>query len=161
MARTMLETELTRILEQIFDDPTQAPTLLAENLPGASTFYLSFFVLQGLAVTASTIFQIGPFLIFNIASPFLDTTPRKKFERWITLSGISWGDTYPKFTLFAVIGGPINHTSNGLHMLIGPFSNCILVHRSVSSRICCHRPLLPLSRISLQRFLRRDHDCRH
>lgn len=91
-------------VEQILQDPTQAPTLLAENLPKASTFYLSFFVLQGVAVTASTIFQVAPFLIFNIASPYLDTSPRKKFERWITLSGLSWGDTYPKFTLFAVIG---------------------------------------------------------
>ena len=96
--------KLTRCSEQIWDDPTQAPTLLAENLPTASTFYLSFFVLQGIAVTASTIFQIVPFLVFNILAPYLDTTPRKKYERWITLSSLSWGDTYPKFTLFAIIG---------------------------------------------------------
>jgi len=44
-----------------------------------------------------------PFLVFNVLSPFLDTTPRRKFERFITLTGLSWGDTYPKFTLFAVI----------------------------------------------------------
>lgn len=61
-------------------------------------------MLQGIAVTATTIFQIVPFLVFNVLSPFLDTTPRKKFERWITLSSLSWGDTYPKFTLFAIIG---------------------------------------------------------
>lgn len=98
------EPRLTCCSEQIWDDPTQAPTLLAENLPNASTFYLSFFVLQGIAVTASTIFQIVPFLMFNVLAPYLDTTPRKKFEHWITLSSLSWGDTYPKFTLFAVIG---------------------------------------------------------
>lgn len=91
-------------VEEIWDDPAQTPKLLADNLPTASTFYLSFFILQGIAVTASTIFQIVPFLIFNIVSPFLDTTPRRKFERFVTLTGLSWGDTYPKFTLFAVIG---------------------------------------------------------
>lgn len=90
--------------EQIFDDPSQAPTLLAENLPSASNFYLSFFVLQGIAVTASTVFQFGPLVIFSVLAPFLDTTPRKKFERWVALSGLTWGDTYPKFTTFAVIG---------------------------------------------------------
>ena len=115
-------TNLIRTIEQIIDDPTQAPTLLADNLPTASTFYLSFFVLQGITVAASTIFQAGPFIILNILSPFIDTTPRKKFERWTTLSSLSWGgkafprksakrklswscvDTYPKFTNFAVIG---------------------------------------------------------
>lgn len=79
------------MIEQIIDDPTQAPTLLADNLPTASTFYLSFFVLQGITVTASTIFQAGPFLILTILSPFVDSTPRKKFERWTTLPSLSWG----------------------------------------------------------------------
>jgi len=97
------------MLEQIIQDPAKAPTLLAENLPKASTFYLSFFVLQGVAVTASTIFQIAPFLVMNFVAPFLDTTPRKKFERYIALPSLSWGDTYPKFTNFAIIGMFLQH----------------------------------------------------
>ncbi|KAI5251124.1 DUF221-domain-containing protein [Aureobasidium subglaciale] len=100
---TTFSSGASTVAKEIWNDPAQAPTLLADNLPTASTFYLSFFILQGVAVTASTIFQIVPFLMFNILSPFLDTTPRRKFERFITLTGLSWGDTYPKFTLFAVI----------------------------------------------------------
>ncbi|TIA19856.1 DUF221-domain-containing protein [Aureobasidium pullulans] len=100
---TTFSSGASKVAKEIWDDPAQTPKLLADNLPTASTFYLSFFILQGIAVTASTIFQIVPFLIFNIVSPFLDTTPRRKFERFVTLTGLSWGDTYPKFTLFAVI----------------------------------------------------------
>lgn len=92
------------VAKQIFNNPSQAPTLLAENLPTASNFYLAFFILQGIAVAASTIFQAVPFLMFNVVGRFTDTTPRKKFQRWITLQGLSWGDVYPKFTNLAVIG---------------------------------------------------------
>ncbi|KAI4757530.1 DUF221-domain-containing protein [Aureobasidium sp. EXF-3400] len=100
---TTFSSGASTVAKQIWNNPGQAPKLLADNLPTASTFYLSFFILQGIAVTASTIFQIVPFLMFNVLSPFLDTTPRTKFERFVTLTGLSWGDTYPKFTLFAVI----------------------------------------------------------
>ncbi|KAG9552859.1 DUF221-domain-containing protein, partial [Aureobasidium melanogenum] len=100
---TTFSSGASTVAKQIWNNPGQAPKLLADNLPTASTFYLSFFILQGIAVTASTIFQIVPFLMFNVLSPFLDTTPRRKFERFVTLTGLSWGDTYPKFTLFAVI----------------------------------------------------------
>lgn len=40
----------------------------------------------------------------NFVAPYLDITPRKKFERYIALPSLSWGDTYPKFTNFAIIG---------------------------------------------------------
>jgi len=100
---TTFSSGASSVAEQIWQDPTQAPTLLAENLPSANNFYLSFFVLQGVTVTASTIFQIADFIMFNIVSPFLDKTPRKKYNRWTQLSGLSWGDTYPKFTTFMVI----------------------------------------------------------
>jgi len=92
------------IVEQIIDDPSQAPTLLAQNLPKASNFYLSFFILQGITVAATTIFQVVPFLMFSFVGDYLDRTPRNKYTRWTTLAGLSWGDTYPKFTNLAVIG---------------------------------------------------------
>lgn len=97
-------------IEEIRKDPGSAPGLLANHLPEASTFYLSYFLLQGLAVAASTVFQVAPFLLFNVVAPFMDSTPRRKYERWITLASFGWGNTYPKFTLFAVIGKHITET---------------------------------------------------
>lgn len=99
-------------IEEIRKDPGSAPGLLANHLPKASTFYLSYFLLQGLAVAASTVFQVAPFLLFNVVAPFTDSTPRRKYERWTTLASFGWGSTYPKFTLFAVIGKHITETHN-------------------------------------------------
>jgi len=42
--------------------------------------------------------------MLNVVGRFMDTTPRKKFQRWITLEGLAWGDVYPKFTNLAIIG---------------------------------------------------------
>lgn len=95
---------LTKQPEQIFDDPTKAPSLLADNLPQASNFYLSYFMLQGITVAASEVFQVMPLLMFAVVGKFLDKTPRAKYNRWSALSSISWGDTYPKLTNLAVIG---------------------------------------------------------
>jgi hypothetical protein len=102
--RSLMFCRLTRSPEQIFDDPTKAPSLLADNLPQASNFYLSYFVLQGITVAASEVFQIMPFLMLVVIGKFLDKTPRAKYDRWSALSSISWGDTYPKLTTLAVIG---------------------------------------------------------
>lgn len=61
-------------------------------------------MLQGITVAAFEIFQVMPLLMFTVVGKFLDTTPRAKYDRWSALSGISWGDTYPKLTNLAVIG---------------------------------------------------------
>lgn len=61
-------------------------------------------MLQGITVAASNVFQAVPLLMFTVAGKYLDKTPRAKYDRWITLSSISWGDTYPKLTNLAVIG---------------------------------------------------------
>lgn len=91
------------LLEDIYDDPSVAPTLLAENLPLASNFYLSYLMLQGIIVAATEVFQILP-LAFYFAGSYLDVTPRQKFERWSTLNYIAWGDAYPRLTNLLVIG---------------------------------------------------------
>jgi len=38
------------VVTKIIDDPGSATTLLAENLPKASNFYISYFIVQGLGV---------------------------------------------------------------------------------------------------------------
>jgi hypothetical protein len=73
-------------------------------------------MLQGITVATFEVFQVMPLLIFTVVGKFLDTTPRAKYDRWSTLSSISWGDTYPKLTNLAVIGklfaSPITTSAN-------------------------------------------------
>jgi hypothetical protein len=78
--------------------------LLAENLPKASNFYISYFILFGLITAAMQLLNLAPLLFFLILGKILDTTPRKMYNRYVKLSGLGWGSLYPKFTNLGVIG---------------------------------------------------------
>ncbi len=88
----------------IFKNPSQATTLLASSLPKASNFYISYFVLQGLTISSGAMLQIVGVILFKVLGKFLDTTPRKMYKRFVTLSGLGWGTVFPVYTLLTVIG---------------------------------------------------------
>ena len=92
--------------QNIFMKPADAPNLLAQDLPKASNFYISYFVLQGLAISSSALVQIAGVILFKILGKFLDTTPRKMYKRWSTLSSLGWGTVLPIYTNLTVIGKP-------------------------------------------------------
>ncbi|CAJ2509331.1 Uu.00g143570.m01.CDS01 [Anthostomella pinea] len=91
------------VAAQIVSTPSSAPGLLAKNLPKASNFYLSYFILYGLAQAAAQLLNIVPLLLFLVLGKFLDSTPRKMYNRWVSLAGIGWGSEYPKWTNLGVI----------------------------------------------------------
>ncbi|KAE9377429.1 DUF221-domain-containing protein [Stipitochalara longipes BDJ] len=88
---------------QIVSNPGSATTLLAENLPKASNFYISYFILQGLGIAAGDLLNIGALAMLTVVGKFLDKSPRKMFKRFITLSGLGWGSMYPKFGNLGII----------------------------------------------------------
>lgn len=92
------------VVTQIINDPTTAPTLLAENLPKASNFYISYFILFGLQSAALQLLNVVPLLFVLVLGKILDTTPRKMYNRYVNLAGLGWGSLYPKFTNLGVIG---------------------------------------------------------
>lgn len=69
-----------------------------------SNFYVSYFIVQGLTISAGVLSQVVGFVIFTLMYKFLATTPRKMYTKWAGLSAISWGSTLPVFTNIAVIG---------------------------------------------------------
>lgn len=89
----------------IIDDPSSATTLLATSLPKASNFYISYFILQGLAISSGAVLQIVGVILFRVLGTILDSTPRKMYKRWVRLSGLGWGTVFPIYTLLTVIGG--------------------------------------------------------
>lgn len=91
------------VVSQIIDDPTAAPGLLAENLPKASNFYISYFILYGLAQASAQLLNIVALLLYVVLGSFFDKTPRKMYTRWMKLSGLGWGSEYPKWTNLGVI----------------------------------------------------------
>ena len=92
------------VVAQIIQEPTSATTLLAENLPKASNFYIEYFILQGLGIASGDLLNIGALAMFTVVGRFLDKSPRKMFKRYITLAGLGWGSLYPKFGNLAIIG---------------------------------------------------------
>lgn len=89
---------------KIAQDPSSATTLLAENLPKASNFYISYFIFQGLAISSQALLQLAGVVIFFLLGKILDNTPRKMYRRWISLSGLGWGTVFPAYELLTVIG---------------------------------------------------------
>jgi hypothetical protein len=89
----------TAVASQIVSDPTQVIPLLSKNLPKASNFYISYFILFGVANASRYLFSLIGLLGILVLSKF-DKTPRKKY---LALMEPSWGAEYPKWTNLGVI----------------------------------------------------------
>ncbi|CAK3869412.1 related to DUF221 domain [Lecanosticta acicola] len=91
------------VVQNIINNPSMATTLLARNLPKASNFYIAYFILFGLLQAALQLLNIVPLLFVLVLGKFLDSTPRKMWNRYVNLAGLGWGSLYPKFTNLGVI----------------------------------------------------------
>ena len=90
--------------QSILDNPASTVSLLANSLPHASNFFLSFFILQGLGVVSNVLLALVTLVVFILLGKILDGTPRKKFKRFINLVTPDMGTYYPIYTTFFVIG---------------------------------------------------------
>jgi hypothetical protein len=94
----------TSVVTSIIKDPSSATTLLAENLPKASNFYISYIIVQCMGIAAGNLLNIGAFVMLTFVGKFLDSSPRKLFKRYVTLAGLGWGTLFPQFGNLGVIG---------------------------------------------------------
>lgn len=101
---TTISSSASAVAVQIKNNPTSVTSLLAENLPKASNFYISYFILQGLTISSGTLLQIVGLVLFMLLGKVLDSTPRKMYKRFANLSGLGWGTVFPVYTNLAVIG---------------------------------------------------------
>lgn len=109
---TTFASAASAVVTQIIQDPTIAPTLLATNLPKASNFYISYFILFGLLSAALQFLNIVPLLFVLFLGKILDKTPRKMWNRYVNLAGLGWGALYAKFTNLGVIGTLMTATTD-------------------------------------------------
>jgi len=78
---TALGSTAISVLAQVYSSPESATTVLAKRLPGASNFYLSYFVVQGFTEAALVMLNIDGLLSRYMISGIFDDTPRKKARR--------------------------------------------------------------------------------
>ncbi|KAH8911362.1 DUF221-domain-containing protein [Coniochaeta sp. PMI_546] len=100
---TTLTSSASAVAKQIADNPGSVTSLLAENLPKSSNFYISYFIVQGLTIAAGVLSQVVGFVIFNLMYKYLAGTPRAMYNKWAKLSAISWGSTMPVYANITVI----------------------------------------------------------
>lgn len=99
-----LASAATSVTTKIIENPTSAASLLAQNIPLSSNFYISYIILQGLSFSSGALLQIVGLILSKVLGKVLDNSPRKMYKRWATLSGLGWGTVFPVFTLLTVIG---------------------------------------------------------
>ncbi|KAH8834007.1 hypothetical protein DL96DRAFT_1491150 [Flagelloscypha sp. PMI_526] len=110
-----LSSGLLASLPEIIKTPGNVPTILATNLPKASTFFLSYVILQGLSGAAGGFLMIVPLIVYYVKLFILGSTPRSVFGIKFGARGVSWGTLFPNTTLIVVI-------SIG-YMIISPIIN--------------------------------------
>ncbi|KAJ5807439.1 hypothetical protein N7447_010895 [Penicillium robsamsonii] len=93
----------TAVVQSIVKNPASAASLLAQKIPTASNFYISYIILQGLSFSAGALLQIVGLILSKVLGRLLDSTPRKMYTRWSSLAGLGWGTVYPAFTLLTVV----------------------------------------------------------
>lgn len=84
-------------------DPKSVPSQLAQALPRAADYFMSYVLVKALSGAASALLQ--PVALFGqIVSRLQDVTPRQKWRRQAELSRIEWARIFPPLTNIAVIG---------------------------------------------------------
>ena len=92
---TTMASAATSAVPAIIKNPSSVTTLLAQDLPTASNFYISYFILQGLTFSAGALLQIVGLILYKLLTKFLGSTPRKLYNRWANLSALGWGTVVP------------------------------------------------------------------
>lgn len=90
-------------LEELLNSPTSIPSILAANLPQASTFFLTYIVLQGLSATAGGFLQIVRLIVYYVKLILLGSTPRSIYGIRYNPGAVAWGTLFPSITLLTVI----------------------------------------------------------
>ena len=94
---------IASVLEGLTQDFTSVAASIAQNLPKAGNYFLSYMLLQGLSVSAGTLLQTGR-LVFYFVGSIIDKTARQRWERQLDPE-MRWGTFFPVYTNLAVIGG--------------------------------------------------------
>ncbi|KAG0634556.1 hypothetical protein HOY80DRAFT_1059758 [Tuber brumale] len=100
---TTMTSAASSVGAQIAENPMSATSILASNIPKASNFYISFMILQGLAISSGSLLQLVGAILYKLLGMLLDNTPRKQWNRWSSLSGLGWGTVFPVYTNITVI----------------------------------------------------------
>ncbi|KAI9271894.1 hypothetical protein BDA99DRAFT_501259 [Phascolomyces articulosus] len=90
-------------ISEFLKNPLSIINILAESLPKASTFFITYVLLQALNGTGQAILQAVP-LVLSYLLPFLSVTPRDIYTRKAKCPTINLGTLIPSHTVIFVLG---------------------------------------------------------
>ncbi|KAG9226508.1 hypothetical protein CCMSSC00406_0005825 [Pleurotus cornucopiae] len=95
---------ITEAIEDILEQPTQTVSKLAQELPGASVFFLTYMITQGLAGAGGALIQLMPLILHYIQKWFLGRTPRQAYRVNYLMPAADLETILPRLSLLATIG---------------------------------------------------------
>ncbi|KAI5996352.1 hypothetical protein EDD15DRAFT_517309 [Pisolithus albus] len=98
-----LSSGIIAALPSILNNPSSIATLLASYLPQASTFFLTYIVLQGLSGVAGGFLSIVQLVLYYVKLFILGSTPRSIYDIKFGPRTVAWGTLFPTITLLTVI----------------------------------------------------------
>ncbi|KZT65313.1 DUF221-domain-containing protein [Daedalea quercina L-15889] len=98
-----LSSGIIAALPSLVEDTGSIPTTLAEELPKASVFFLSYIILQGLSGTATGFLAYIPLAIYYVKLYLTGSTPRSIYNIKYRLRSVQWGNTFPVVSLLVCI----------------------------------------------------------
>ncbi|KHN93687.1 DUF221 domain-containing protein [Metarhizium album ARSEF 1941] len=99
---TTLTSAASSALGDILKNPLGAKDVLAQNIPKASNFYLSYIMIQCLMSGGLRLIQIFGLIRHHVISR-VSEVPRSRYKRWCKLEPAHWGGVYPVYTNMGVI----------------------------------------------------------
>jgi hypothetical protein len=94
-----LSSGLIASLPQIANNPASTVTILAKNLPDASSFFLSYVVTSGLSGAGGSFAQIVTLVLYYLILFVFASTPRSVFRASGKMNNVSWGTLFPNIVL--------------------------------------------------------------
>ncbi|KKA30001.1 hypothetical protein TD95_003830 [Thielaviopsis punctulata] len=99
---TTISSAASAALMQVIKAPFSAASLLSENLPKASNFYISYILVQCLAAGAGALVHLVDLFRHQVLARNMDH-PRSAFKVWHNVRPVHWGAIFPVFTNMGVI----------------------------------------------------------
>ncbi|KIR27474.1 hypothetical protein I307_05535 [Cryptococcus deuterogattii 99/473] len=98
-----LASGLMNALGNLGNTASQVPTLLADKLPGASIFFLTFILTATFSGAAQTYSRLVPWIMYLLRNILAGGTPRKAYMKKYKMDSFAWATAFPPTCLIMTI----------------------------------------------------------
>ncbi|KAG8922564.1 hypothetical protein FRC02_011782 [Tulasnella sp. 418] len=115
-----LSSGLTAAIPQILQNPGSIVESLAQRMPDASIFFLTYVTVTGMAGAAAALLQLVPLVLYFVHRWLVGDTPRSAYGKTFVMPKADFGTILPRISLVAAIGlaySIISPVINGLALL--------------------------------------------